>query len=247
MPRKWEVLCSTATLRPKYELQLIFISKTFIRENLTFSQRCGFTLIFNYSVLITIIILNIVVFNSINFVLQNAQICVKIVPFYNAGAVQWKTSRQMNLKGLNWMPKCCWSVSIYLYFQNRAQVWLNTQQAQATERHCSLHWPSLCLSLWRRSQQPSVSQHSSSGQPQKHQLRHNNDRSRHKIVTVFKWKQVTDVLKSTSSILRCATWGLIKFHLMSISIWKGCVVRGRFTKSKRFVCLWGLCLLNFHR
>lgn len=101
MPRKREVLCSAATLRPKSELQVIFISKTFIRQNLTFSQSYGLMLIFNYSVLFTIISLNVVVVNSINFALQNAQICVKFVLFYNAGAVQRKTSRQMYLKGLN--------------------------------------------------------------------------------------------------------------------------------------------------
>lgn len=34
------------------------------------------------------------VVNSLNFVVQEAQICVKIVPFYNVGAVQRKSSGQ---------------------------------------------------------------------------------------------------------------------------------------------------------
>lgn len=56
--------------------------------------------------------------------------------------------------------------------------------------------------LRRRSQQPSVGQQSSSGESQKHQTRHNNDRIRQEIITVFKWKPLTDVvLNTTSSIL----------------------------------------------
>ncbi|TNM92722.1 hypothetical protein fugu_018124 [Takifugu bimaculatus] len=56
--------------------------------------------------------------------------------------------------------------------------------------------------LRRRSQQPSVSQQSSSGEAQKHQTRHNNDRIRQEIITVFKWKPLTGVvLNKTSSIL----------------------------------------------
>lgn len=34
------------------------------------------------------------VVNSINFVVQEAQICVKIVPFYNVGAVERNSSGQ---------------------------------------------------------------------------------------------------------------------------------------------------------
>lgn len=56
--------------------------------------------------------------------------------------------------------------------------------------------------LRRRSQQPSVSQQSSSGESQKQQTRHNNARIRQEIITVFKWKPLTDVvLNKTSSIL----------------------------------------------
>lgn len=53
--------------------------------------------------------------------------------------------------------------------------------------------------LRRRSQQPSVSQQSSSGESQKHQTRHNNDRIRQEIITVFKWKPLTDVVRNKTS------------------------------------------------
>lgn len=105
MPKKGEVLCSAATLRSKAELQLLLISEIFIRQNVTFSQRYDFTLIFDYCVLIIIISLNVVAVKTINFVVQDTQICVKIAPFYNAGAVERKTSRQMYLKGLNWLHR----------------------------------------------------------------------------------------------------------------------------------------------
>lgn len=119
------------------------------------------------------------------------------------------------------------------------------KQTQATERHCSLHWPSLCLSLWRRSQQPSVSQHSSSKTPIETQQWSEQTQGRKSVQNGSKW--LTLCWSPRVLFLDGAAWSLMKFHFMFISTWKQCVVRGGFPQSKRSVCLWDLCLLIFHR
>lgn len=104
-------------------------------------------------------------------------------------------------------------MSIYLYFQNGAHVWLDRYRPL---KDIALYIDLRCVCRYGGA--PSNLQ-SVNIAVQKHQLRHNNDRSRHKVVTAFKWKQVADgVLKSTGSIFRYAAWSLIKFHFMFISV-----------------------------
>lgn len=116
---------------------------------------------------------------------------------------------------------------------------------RASARHCSLHWPSLCLcvtealpatfsqsteQLWRVSKTPDETQQWSD---------QTRDHNRVQMEALDRCCTNQDKFD-----FRCAAWSFISFGFNFDSIRKGCVVISGHYKRKRPLFLWVLCLLK---